>query len=170
MTTHKRLSEARSTTFRRPRCECLACYDSGILSDADGLLSEMLADYDRLPDGRRFVGGDLALVCHCVAAFPGIAADGSNKRGGFRLSSGTLAIVETERGQQPIGAELPRDATRDLHRRRLERWKATETAMSGVRQQVADGQQACLQAMADARSIIRPVAPAPASKPEAHPW
>lgn len=169
--THKRLSEARSVQFRRPRCECLACYDSGILSDADGLLSALLADYDRLPDGRRFAGSDLALVCHCPAAYPGMAKDGSTKRGGHRLSSGSLAVIETERGQQPIGAELPVETTRNLHRQRRQAWDATERLMTAARQSVADGQAAALQAMADARSIIRPVDSRPAqAEPEVFPW
>lgn len=171
---HKRVSEARSTAFRRPRVDCLACYDSGILSDADGLLSEIVRDYDRLPDGRRFTGGDLAFVCHCSAAFPGLGKDGSQTRGGFRQSSGELLVIDSERGRQVVGTELPQDATRDLHRRRLERWKATESSMTDARQSVADGQPVALQCLQDARMIIRPIdsrqQPAAAPAPDPFAW
>lgn len=171
-TSHKRVSEARSTAYKRPRVDCLACYDSGILSDADGLLSDLVRDYDRLPDGRRFSGGDLAFVCHCSAAYPGIGKDGSQTRGGFRQSSGELLVVDSERGRQVVGSELSQDATRDLHRRRLERWKATEAQMSDARQSVADGHAVVLQAIQDARNIIRPVdtRPHPAAAPAPDPF
>ena len=171
--THKRLSEARSANFKRPRRECLACYDSGILSDADGLLSALLQDYDRLPDGRRFAGSDLALICHCQAAYPGTAKDGSTKRGGLRLSSGSLAVIETERGQQPIGAELSIDATRQLQRQRRQAWDTTERQMTDARALAATGQTAVLEAMANARAILRPVDPASTSQvqsSEVFPW
>ena len=156
MPDHKRISEARSTAFKRPRCECLACYDSGLLSDADGLLSAILSDYDRNDAGCRIPGSDLALICHCAAAFPAVGRDGATTRGGYRLSSGDLLVVDTDRGRQPVGAQLDRDTTRNLHRARLAQWTETETAMTQARTQ-----QQALDVMAHARTLIRPVSPDP---------
>jgi hypothetical protein len=123
--------------FQRPHHECFACNDTGILHDSDGLLSQRLPLYDRLADGRRTAGSDLALICHCPAAFPLYAGE-KTARGGFRQSSGEIHRLEDGRS---IGAETPEALMRDLHAHRLAGWLATERAMEEARERRQSGQR-----------------------------
>jgi hypothetical protein len=134
MSTHKRLASHRDTAFHRPRFECYACHDTGLLVNPDGLLRHYLADYDTLPDGRASGGHDLALVCWCTAAYGSRGLDGQVTRGGFREDSGDVRQVQTSSGTQAVGASLSKDVTRELHQQRRTRWTETEQLMSEARQ------------------------------------
>ena len=56
---YKRDTLERDLSFRRPSCDCLACYDSGVMTNGDGLVNGLLPDYDRNRDGRLIAGQDL---------------------------------------------------------------------------------------------------------------
>jgi hypothetical protein len=131
--TYKRSATDRALTFTAPSPECFACYDTGIVTNGDGLLSEHLPDYDRSFDGKLRGGTDCAIVCHCLASYPQQDADGKLSRGGFRQDSGSIRIVTTEQGDRRVGAEIPREITADLHRRRRELWASTAKAMNAAR-------------------------------------
>lgn len=133
---YKRRAEDRQLSFHRPHHACYACNDTGITSNSDGLVSEVLSDYDRLPDGRRLSGSDLPLICHCAAAFPTYEGEKAS-RGGFREASGQIRRVD---GTRAVGAEIPKSLTRELHQRRLANWRPTEQAMSEARRARAAGQ------------------------------
>lgn len=132
-TSHKRVAPHRDKTFRRPLFECYACNDSGLLSNADGLLRHYLPDYDCKPDGSPCGGHDLALVCWCKAAYKQQGPDGQLSRGGFREDSGAVRLVQTSNGQQAIGSELSKEAARELHSVRRQQWEAAEEAMTAAR-------------------------------------
>lgn len=134
---YKRSAEDRDLTFRRPSFSCHACHDTGILVNGDGLLNDYLPDYDRAADGRRLVGSDLALACHCTAAYPVPPMNGRPGRGGLREPSGAIRLVD---GIRAAGADPPRRITEMLQERRLANWRETERAMSEARQQRASGQ------------------------------
>lgn len=134
MSTHKRLAPHRDTTFRRPVYECYACHDTGLLANSDGLLRQLLPDYDCTPDGLPSAGYDLAVVCWCKAAYDERGPDGQLVRGGYRNDSGDVRQINTNSGLQAVGASLSKEQTRQLHRSRLEQWLATEETMTAARQ------------------------------------
>lgn len=134
MSYHKRVAADRDITFRRPDCACLACNDTGLLSNSDGLLREYLPDYDTMPNGTPMGGHDLALVCWCVAAYAQHGPDGQLLRAGFREDSGDVRKVQTSNGLQALGSSLSKEVTRELHTRRRERWQETERQMTQARQ------------------------------------
>jgi hypothetical protein len=69
MALHKRSASRRSNDFLAPRVQCFACYDTGIVSNSDGLVWNYVPDYDiDLNTGKRCGGLDLAIVCHCSSA------------------------------------------------------------------------------------------------------
>jgi hypothetical protein len=137
--------------FQRPHHECFACNDTGILHNSDGLVSEYLPLYDRLADGRRAAGSDLALICHCPAAFPRYAGE-KTARGGLREPSGAIRQLD---GNRAVGAEIPKALMNELHRRRLASWLATERAMAEAREQRSTGQpQARPWFLAELRTLV----------------
>jgi hypothetical protein len=116
-----------------PRFNCFACHDTGIVVDPDGRLAAMLSDYDRLPDGRRMVGSDTALICHCKAAFPEMGPDGQQVRGGLRDGEGPH-MLNSDYGDRWAGAEIDRDLARRLHSERAAAWRETADTMNLARQ------------------------------------
>lgn len=121
---HKRVLPGRDQLFRRPGRACLACYDTGVITNSDGLVNELLPDYDRDPGGGRSIGGDLPLICHCAAAH--------NPPGhGLRGPDGLMA--------QGLASELSREQVATLHQRRLASWQETERLMRDARQARAAG-------------------------------
>lgn len=140
MPSHKRLNPDREITFNRPSCECFACYDSGIVQNSDGMVNRWLPDYDRLPNGQRMTGSDCALVCHCKAAYPEQAPDGTPIRGGYREGSGEVRSVNTDLGIRYVGADFPKEAAREIHKARLESWRQTEEAVNAARRARATGE------------------------------
>jgi hypothetical protein len=134
-TNHKRSAAAAERLFQRPLHACYACNDTGIVTNSDGLVNEFLPDYDRLPDGRRMSGRDLALICHCPAAFPGQGPNGP--RTGFREGDGRLRLVD---GRHAFGAELPEAITTCLDQRRRASWRQSERDMNASRRAREAGQ------------------------------
>ncbi|MCP9819830.1 hypothetical protein KBZ18_10030 [Synechococcus sp. Cruz-9H2] len=132
---HKRRQVDREVTFRGPDCKCMACYDTGIVANGDGLVGSFLPDYDVLEDGLSAGGSDLALICHCAAAYP--QSHGQEKpRAGYREASGQIHLVD---GKYAMGSEIPRTAIDELHRLRSEAWQQTAAEMNRVRQARAHG-------------------------------
>jgi hypothetical protein len=153
---HKRFAPSRDPTWRPPAHDCFACNDSGIISNADGLVNEFIPDYDaEIIDGNlyRHGGSDLALICHCKAAYTIYAPDGSTVRGGLRDSGTSEPItVQTEQGTQAVGISIDKDTARKLHVRRKQQWAdtavqmnkrqlqptSTNTTTNNVKQQLSD--------------------------------
>lgn len=121
---HKRDRLDRDLTFRRPNRACLACYDSGVVTNGDGLVNALLPDYDRSLDGDRIAGQDLPLICHCPAAY-------HPSGHGFRGSDGPMG--------QGLTAELSREQVAEIHARRLLSWQETERLMRDARMARAAG-------------------------------
>jgi hypothetical protein len=137
---HKRSAYDRDISFRPPDAACFACYDTGIVSNGDGLLNQYIPDYDCNSIGERHGGLDLAIICHCAAAFSQFDQEGKTIRGALRVSD-QPAITISDRGNQPIGASINKEHARDLHRRRAELWKQAEQDMTYVRNSMANGEQ-----------------------------
>jgi hypothetical protein len=124
-----------TTQHRRPSSEpkveafkafaCFACGDTGIIGNADGLLSQLVDDYDRLPDGRTMAGSDVAVICRCHASYPQQNHDGRTARGGFREGDGTIRRVMTELGPRALGVEIRIETARQIEQARRRAWKAT---------------------------------------------
>ena len=133
MSNHKRSATDRALTFTAPTPACFACYDTGLITNGDGLLNEFVPDYDTTPLGKRRGGTDCAIVCHCLAAYAIQDHDGKITRGGYRLDCGDIRTVTTEQGDRRIGADVPKEVTGELHRRRRESWAATARAMNDAR-------------------------------------
>lgn len=147
----KRHAADSSLAFQRPHHECFACNDTGILHNSDGLLSQRLPLYDRLADGRHAGGSDLALICHCPAAFPRYAGD-KTARGGLREPSGSIRRLEDGRA---VGADIPKTLMSELHEHRLASWLASERAMAEAREQRRSGQpQARPWFLAELRALV----------------
>lgn len=132
---HKRHATDRDITWQPPSPNCYACYDTGIISNGDGLLSTYLPDYDTTPSGIRHGGLDLAIICHCPAAYPEHDQDGKTIRGGLRIN-GAPAIT----GNQRIGADISKDIARTIHQQRATSWKQTAAEMNAIRVAIAAGQ------------------------------
>ena len=121
---YKRDTLERDLSFRRPSCDCLACYDSGVMSNGDGLVNGLLPDYDRNRDGRPLAGQDLPLICQCPAAY-------RPSGHGFRGADGPVS--------QGLTAELSREQVAKIHSRRLVSWQETERLMRDARMARAAG-------------------------------
>ena len=102
---HKRSALDRDATFYAPKVSCFACYDTGIVTNGDGLLNHYLPDYDaEIIDGNihRHGGSDLAVICHCVAAYDSQDYEAQTTRAGFRDSTG-VRTTDTNGRQQALG-------------------------------------------------------------------
>ena len=137
---HKRyLDRHGSSAFRTPAATCYACYDTGIITNGDGLVNQYLPDYDMVGINR--VGGsDLALICHCSASRILLDDTGKQIRGGFRTDYGDIRKTTGERGDQAVGAEIATNVVKELHRRRAELWQETEKEMNRARRAKTSGQ------------------------------
>ena len=138
---HKRSSLDRDTTFYAPKVSCFACYDTGIVTNGDGLLNHYLPDYDaEIIDGNihRHGGSDLAVICHCVAAYDSQDYEAQTTRAGFRDSTG-VRTTDTNGRQQALGADVDKDIIREIHRQRRANWEASARDLNSLRQQVRSG-------------------------------
>ena len=133
MSNHKRSATDRALTFTAPTPACFACYDTGLITNGDGLLNDYVPDYDTSPLGIRRGGTDCAIVCHCIAAYAAQDGDGKVTRGGYRMDSGDIRTVTTEQGDRRVGADIAKTVMGELHRRRRESWAATAKAMNEAR-------------------------------------
>lgn len=132
---HKRRPPA-GPAFVLPSYACFACFDTGIVANYDRAINDHLSDYDVLPTGELVAGSDPAVICCCLAAYPG-AGNG----GGFRDSSGPLRI-ETALGPRLIGIELPQDAIASIHRNRRQRAYAAVQATAEQARQLQSSRDA----------------------------
>jgi hypothetical protein len=166
MASHKRYAQSdRDLTFSRPRVECLACYDTGIISNGDGLLSRFLPDYDTIPNGSRMTGSDTAIICHCTASYSRTGPDGQTVATGYREGSEDIRATVTEAGPRFYGSEIPKEHSREIHRQRLQSWKETEAAMSEARVRRANGEPAALPwFMEEVRPLLQSLAGASGSR------
>ncbi len=164
MSYFKRQAADRDVTFRRPQHECYACSDTGIVSNGDGALTELVPSYDVLDDGRRIGGYDLAMICWCHAAYNVKDLEGKITRHGFREESGAIRKISTcvlgvDR-EVAVGASCPQEITVELHRRRKDQWALSEGVFNDRRQLIRQGAKAenlpPLECMELARAAMRP--------------
>lgn len=145
MRSHKRplmgsATHERDITLQPPKATCLACNDTGLVSNSDGLVRQYLADYDLLPDGASMGAADCAVICHCTAAYGDMDHEGKTTRGGYRHDSGDIRTVDTENGPRFSGVELPREAIQEIHHRRKAAWHETCRELNRARQARATGE------------------------------
>ena len=141
ISSHKRSSLDRDTTFYAPKVACFACYDSGIVSNGDGLLNDYLIDYDAtVTDGvlHRHGGSDLAIICHCKAAYEAQDFESQTTRAGFRDSTGVRSTDINGR-QQAIGVESDKESMLEIHHKRKALWEQSAKDLNSLRQQVRAG-------------------------------
>lgn len=154
MAHYKRKVADREVTFRRPEWSCLACNDSGIVTNGDGLVTALLGDYDVDPDTGRIHGGlDCALICHCHAAFPVQDSSGQIIRHGFRDDSGSIRKIETEQGDRWYGHSCPKEVYEALLVERELFWTATEQLMNEKRR---NGDKTPAPWMQEAKAALMP--------------
>ena len=110
---YERSALDRDATFYAPKVSCFACYDTGIVTNGDGLLNHYLPDYDaEIIDGNihRHGGSDLAVICHCVAAYDSQDYDAQTTRAGFRDSTG-VRTTDTNGVSRPWASTLTRTSS-----------------------------------------------------------
>jgi hypothetical protein len=125
MINHKRFPVDRVRHSAPPPCSCFACRDTGIVLNGDGLANRFVPDYDRDDSGRSIPGLDAALICQCQAAYASTGPEGEPCGGGYRDSAGVRRI-DTGAGWRMVGADMPMDAVRELHRIRREQWQEAQ--------------------------------------------
>ena len=134
---YKRSAGDRDVTFRRPDFQCFSCHDTGIVVNPDGLLTELLGDYDIDSNGVRHGGIDCAVICNCYAAYTKQDPDGQVIRQGFREDSGSVRQIETEQGPRFLGVGISGEHMQFLHSARVEAWQQTVAEMA-AKQRSAD--------------------------------
>lgn len=146
MHSHKRRQTRQSDDFTAPRVACLACYDTGIVSNSDGLVWNYIPDYDIDPDtGKRCGGMDLAIVCHCAAAYESQDFQTNVTRSGYRTSD-AVKSVESNGRNQDLGILISKEHTREIHRARRQMWEISVRDMQAVRKNAASGEKPALPA------------------------
>ena len=139
---YRRTSLDRDTTFYVPRVECFACYDSGIVSNGDAFVNQFIPDYDRDQKGRLCGGQDLAIICHCKAAYGDSESDNERERVGFRDSYGNIRTADSIRGEpQSLGFSLEKEKIRQIHTKRKDAWQKSAKDINKTRQKIAKGEK-----------------------------
>ena len=139
---YRRQSLDRDTTFYIPKVECFACYDSGIVTNGDAAINQYIPDYDRTADGKINGGQDLAIICHCKAAYADYESSTNKEKQGFRESNGQVKTTETLRGDpQPIGITMEKEKIRQIHLNRQAAWKNTCQEMNELRKKKINGEK-----------------------------
>ena len=139
---YRRTSLDRDTTFYIPKVECFACYDSGIVSNGDSFVNQFIPDYDRDRKGRLCGGQDLAIICHCKAAYGDSQSDNERERVGFRDSQGNIRTADPIRGEpQPLGFSLEKEKIRQIHTQRKESWQKSAKDINETRQKITKGEK-----------------------------
>ena len=139
---YRRTALDRDTTFYVPKVECFACYDSGIVSNGDSFVNQFIPDYDRDRKGRLCGGQDLAIICHCKAAYGDSQSDNERERVGFRDSYGNIRTADSIRGEpQPLGFSLEKEKIRQIHTQRKESWQKSAKDINETRQKIAKGEK-----------------------------
>ena len=139
---YRRTSLDRDTTFYIPKVECFACYDSGIVSNGDAFVNQFIPDYDRDKKGRLCGGQDLAIICHCKAAYGDSESDNERERVGYRDSYGNIRTADSIRGEpQPLGFSLEKEKIRQIHTQRKDAWQKSAKDINETRQKIANGEK-----------------------------
>ena len=139
---YRRTSLDRDTTFYIPKVECFACYDSGIVSNGDSFVNQFIPDYDRDRKGRLCGGQDLAIICHCKAAYGDSQSDNERERVGFRDSYGNIRTADSIRGEpQPLGFSLEKEKIRQIHTQRKNSWQKSAKDINETRQKIVKGEK-----------------------------
>ena len=127
---YKKSQKEKSINFYAPSFECFACNDTGLVNNSDGLINLYWGDYDKDENGKRFYGGDFAIICHCKKAYQITDDNGKVISGGFRDSQGNINTTNTINGEQAIGVSLTKDQTREIHTTRKNNWAETQKIMN----------------------------------------
>ena len=139
---YRRTALDRDTTFYVPKVECFACYDSGIVSNGDSQVNQFIPDYDRDQKGRLNGGQDLAIICHCKAAYGDSQSDNERERVGFRDSYGNIRTTDSIRGEpQALGFSLEKEKIRQIHTQRKDSWQKTAKDINELRNKRANGEK-----------------------------
>ena len=133
---YRRKSSDRDTTFYIPKVECFACNDSGIVTNGDNFINKFIPDYDRGPNGEIRGGQDLAIICHCKAAY------GTDEKTGYRENNGQIREVQNIYGvYQALGCSLEKDKVRTIHLERKKGWEKTAKDINEIRNKRAKGEK-----------------------------
>lgn len=133
---YRRTSLDRDTTFYIPKVTCFACNDSGIVANGDNAINKYIPDYDRTSNGKINGGQDLAVICHCDAAY------GTDDTSGLRENNGNIRQVQNFRGEmQCLGFSLEKDKIRQIHIDRKASWEATAKEINTLRNKRAKGEK-----------------------------
>ena len=133
---YRRTSLDRDTTFYIPKVTCFACNDSGIVANGDNAINKYIPDYDRTSNGKINGGQDLAVICHCDAAY------GTDDTSGLRENNGNIRQVQNFRGEmQCLGFSLEKDKIRQIHIDRKASWEATAKEINILRNKRAKGEK-----------------------------
>ena len=139
---YRRTALDRASTFYIPKVECFACYDSGIVSNGDNLINRYIPDYDKDQKGRQNGGQDLAIICHCKAAYGDSQSENEKERVGYRDSLGNIRTTDSIRGEpQALGVSLEKDKIRQIHTDRKACWENTAMVQNLVRNKIAKGEK-----------------------------
>jgi hypothetical protein len=137
---YRRTSLDRDTTFYIPKVECFACNDSGIVTNGDNAINRFIPDYDRDRNGKINGGQDLAIICHCKAAYGN--SDEENESHGYRDSLGNIRTTDSIRGEpQALGISLEKEKIRLIHTERKASWEKTAKDINETRQKIAKGEK-----------------------------
>ena len=115
---YKKSHKEKTINFYAPTFECFACNDTGLVNNSDGLINLYWGDYDKDENGKKFSGGDFAIICHCKKSYQITDENGKVLSGGFRDSQGNINKTNTINGEQAIGCSLTKDQTREIHTQR----------------------------------------------------
>ena len=133
---YRRTAVDRDSTFYVPKVTCFACNDSGIVCNSDAAINKYIPDYDRSPEGKIRGGQDLAIICHCDAAY------GTEDSSGFRENNGNIRQVQNFRGEmQSLGFSLEKEKIRQIHIDRKASWEATAKEINLLRNKRAKGEK-----------------------------
>ena len=133
---YRRKTVDQDSTFYIPKVDCFACNDSGIVTNGDKLINQFIPDYDRDPEGNIRGGQDLAIICHCQAAY------GNEEKTGLRESSGKIRETQNIYGvMQPLGCSLEKDKVRTIHLQRKELWDKTAKDINKIRNKRIKGEK-----------------------------
>ena len=134
MSIYKRKLTEKTLNFYPPEKECFACYDTGIVSNSDGLINNLYwSNYDIDENGKRFAGSDLSIICHCKKSYQQLDDAQNVINSGYRDSFGNIKTVQTVNGEQALGISLSKDQTREIHNQRKQKWKETVETMNKYR-------------------------------------
>jgi hypothetical protein len=105
-------------SFQRPKHDCYACHDTGIVHNSDGRLDEYMPGYDQ-----RF---DKAVICTCKASWPSY---GDPPRPGYRTTSGV---------NEEVGISASEGMVKALDEARRASWAQTKIEIDYAREMIKE--------------------------------